>query len=85
MRDHYRCTQCGAAEPPGRQHDVHHLVPFRTFGYVPGINEHYRRANQLNNLVLVCRTCHRRLEASVRVRTGLDGVAYALSNWPRSI
>ncbi|MEZ4726664.1 MAG: DEAD/DEAH box helicase [Caldilineaceae bacterium] len=79
-RDHYRCTQCGAPEPPGRQHDVHHLVPFRTFGYVPGFNETYREANRLENLVLVCRTCHRRLESGVRTRTGLDGLAYALTN-----
>ena len=79
-RDHYRCTQCGTHEPAGRQHDVHHLVPFRTFGYVAGFNEHYREANRLENLVLVCRTCHRRLESGVRTRTGLDGLAYALTN-----
>jgi DEAD/DEAH box helicase domain-containing protein len=79
-RDHYRCTQCGTHEPPGRQHDVHHLVPFRTFGYVAGFNENYREANRLENLVLVCRTCHRRLESGVRTRTGLDGLAYALTN-----
>ena len=79
-RDGYRCTQCGAPEPPGRQHDVHHLVPFRVFGYVPGVNEAYRDANRLSNLVLVCRTCHQRLEAAVRVRGGLDGLAYAVSN-----
>jgi DEAD/DEAH box helicase domain-containing protein len=78
VRDHFRCTQCGAAEPPGRRHDVHHLVPFRTFGYVPGINEHYRQANRLDNLILVCRACHQRLEAGARVRSGLDGLAYAL-------
>jgi DEAD/DEAH box helicase domain-containing protein len=79
-RDHYRCTQCGTHEPPGRQHDVHHLIPFRTFGYVAGFNEKYREANRLENLVLVCRTCHRRLESGVRTRTGLDGLAYALTN-----
>jgi DEAD/DEAH box helicase domain-containing protein len=79
-RDGYRCTQCGRPEASGRQHDVHHLTPFRTFGYVAGRNEHYRQANELNNLVLVCRTCHRRLEAGVRVRSGLDGLAYALTN-----
>jgi DEAD/DEAH box helicase domain-containing protein len=79
-RDHYRCTQCGAAEPPGRQHDVHHLTPFRIYGYVPGVNEHYLIANRLGNLALVCRTCHRRLETAGRVRSGLDGVAYALTN-----
>lgn len=79
-RDGYRCTQCGTPEPPGRQHDVHHLRPFRTYGYVPGLNEHYLIANRLSNLVLVCRTCHQRLEAGVRTRSGLDGVAYALNN-----
>jgi DEAD/DEAH box helicase domain-containing protein len=79
-RDDYRCTQCGAPESPARQHDVHHLTPFRTFGYVPGMNEHYLLANRLSNLVLVCRACHQRLEAGVRVRSGLDGVAYAINN-----
>ncbi len=79
-RDHFCCTQCGAPESPNRQHDVHHLTPFRTFGYVPGINENYKIANRLTNLVLVCRGCHLRLEAGVRVRSGLDGVAYAINN-----
>ncbi len=81
-RDGYRCTECGAPEPRGasarRQHDVHHLVPFRVFGYVPGVNEHDRQANRLSNLVLVCRACHQRLESGVRVRSGLDGLAYTL-------
>jgi len=79
-RDGYRCSECGAPEPPQRQHDVHHVVPFRAFGYVPGLNENYKEANRLDNLVLVCRICHRRLEAAVRVRGGLDGVAYTLRN-----
>ena len=67
-------------KPRGREHDVHHVIPFRIFGYVPGLNEHYRLANRLDNLVLVCRTCHQRLEASVRTRGGLDGLGYALNN-----
>jgi len=77
-RDHYCCTQCGRPESSEREHDVHHLVPFRTFGYVPRLNQNYQAANKLENLVLVCRTCHRRLETLVRVRTGLDGLAYVL-------
>lgn len=78
VRDHFRCTQCGAVEPAGREHDVHHLTPFRTFGYVRGMNDHYLLANRLENLVLVCRTCHRRLEAAVRTRSALQGLGYAL-------
>ena len=79
-RDQFCCTNCGAPEAANRQHDVHHLTPFRTFGYVPGVNEHYQLANRLTNLILVCRGCHLRIEAGVRVRSGLDGVAYALNN-----
>ncbi len=79
-RDNFCCTQCGAPETPARQHDVHHLTPFRTYGYVPGLNENYKIANRLSNLVLLCRACHLRIEAGVRVRSGLDGVAYAINN-----
>ena len=79
-RDGYRCGECGAQETRNRHHDVHHRVPFRVFGYVPGLNRNDREANRLSNLVLLCRRCHHRLEAVVRARTGMDGVAYALGN-----
>ena len=79
-RDGYRCTQCGAPEASDRQHDVHHLIPFRTFGYMAGLNENYIQANRLDNLALVCRNCHRRLESAVRTRGALDGLAYTLHN-----
>jgi DEAD/DEAH box helicase domain-containing protein len=79
-RDGHRCTQCGAPEPRGQEHDVHHLTPFRAFGYIPGLNDNYLLANRLENLVLVCRTCHRRIETAGRLRTGMDGLAYLLAN-----
>ena len=79
-RDGYRCAECGAAETRNRQHDVHHRVPFRVFNYIPGLNRNDLEANRLDNLVLLCRRCHYRLEAGVRARTGMDGVAYALGN-----
>ena len=79
-RDGYCCAECGAAEGRGRQHDVHHRIPFRVFNYIPGLNRNDREANRLDNLVLLCRRCHHRLEAGVRARTGMDGMAYALSN-----
>ena len=83
-RDNCRCTGCGAAEAPGRQHDVHHRVPFRFYGYVPGPpplgNQAYLEANRLENLTTLCRSCHRRAEMVVHVRSGLAGLAYALVN-----
>jgi len=81
-RDSFRCVQCGKPEAgsEGRQHDVHHIIPFRTFGYVPGLNENYRLANDLDNLQTLCRSCHARAEASRGTQTALGGLAYALGN-----
>ncbi len=79
-RDGFKCTQCGAAERPNRQHDVHHLRPFRSFGYQPGRNELYLAANDLANLRTLCRTCHQRLEQGQRLRSGLGGLGYLLAN-----
>lgn len=69
-RDGYRCQICGTPETD-RAHDVHHKRPFRTF-------DSYQTANQLSNLVTLCRTCHRRAEAAVRMRSGLSGLAFGL-------
>ncbi len=71
-RDNYCCQICGTPEQ-GRQHDVHHKVPFRMF-------ETYEQANQLANLVTLCRPCHRRAETAVRVRSGLSGLATTLGH-----
>ncbi|NOZ48565.1 MAG: DEAD/DEAH box helicase [Chloroflexi bacterium] len=80
VRDGNRCTQCGRPESPHRQHDVHHIRPFRSFGHVPGQNEAYLAANQLANLRTLCRTCHQRIERGVRLRSGLAGLAYVLEH-----
>jgi DEAD/DEAH box helicase domain-containing protein len=78
-RDAYRCRQCGRRETD-RQHDVHHIIPFRSFGYVPGINENYQQANELDNLQTLCRACHTRAESTRGTQTALGGLAYALGN-----
>jgi DEAD/DEAH box helicase domain-containing protein len=81
-RDSFRCVQCGQPETRegGRQHDVHHIIPFRTFGYVPGLNDNYKLANDLDNLQTLCRACHTRVEAARGTQTSLGGLAYALGN-----
>lgn len=73
-------AEWGGAGGEGRQHDVHHLTPFRAFGYVPGLNENYILANVLDNLITLCRACHRRTEAGRGTQTALGGLAHALGN-----
>jgi DEAD/DEAH box helicase domain-containing protein len=84
-RDQYRCQGCGTVEMPGRQHDVHHRIPFRAFQADStlrgGLAQQcaWQAANVLGNLVTLCPTCHHRAEAGVRIRSGLGGVATLLA------
>jgi DEAD/DEAH box helicase domain-containing protein len=69
-RDRYRCQVCGVPEA-GREHDVHHKIPFRSFSSAA-------EANRLENLITLCRADHRKAEQNVRIRSGLAGVTYVL-------
>jgi DEAD/DEAH box helicase domain-containing protein len=77
---HFGTARNGGGPGGGRQHDVHHLIPFRSFGYVPGLNENYKLANVLENLITLCRACHSRAEAARGTQTALGGLAHALGN-----
>ncbi len=79
-RDNHTCRQCGAPQRGERRHDVHHIRPFREFGFVPGANRNDRQANALDNLITLCPTCHHRAEAARGARSALGGLAYALGN-----
>jgi len=79
-RDGGHCRQCGAPEREGRANDVHHIRPFREFGYVPGENRNDLSANALDNLITLCPACHHRAESARGARTALGGLAYALSS-----
>ena len=73
-RDHYTCQSCGKVELPGMpQFHIHHKVPLRTFNDLV-------LANDLDNLVTLCPTCHKNAEVSVRIRSGLAGMCYVLDN-----
>ncbi len=80
VRDGYRCRQCSVPEREGRAHDVHHVRPFREFGYIRGENRNDRMANDLENLITLCPTCHQRAEAARGARSALAGLSYALRN-----
>ena len=84
-RDGYCCQGCGMVEMPGRQHDVHHRIPFRAFLADPtlrgGLAQEcaWQAANVLENLISLCPACHRQAEAGVRIRSGLGGSATLLA------
>ena len=71
LRDGYRCQVCGTSESAGRQHDVHHKVPFRAFASAAD-------ANRMENLISLCPACHRKAEQNVRMRSGLAGLGNVL-------
>lgn len=79
-RDGHICRQCGAVEREDRAHHVHHIRPFREFGYVPGENRNDREANHIDNLITLCPTCHHRAESARGKRSALGGLASALAN-----
>lgn len=57
-RDNHCCQHCGISEKKSRKTlDVHHVIPFREFGI-----KRYKEANDLSNLISLCRTCHARAE-----------------------
>lgn len=56
-RDNYRCQVCGAsADDLGRNPDVHHIDPVREFDMPT-------EAPTIDNVVSLCRSCHRNVEA----------------------
>lgn len=69
-RDQFTCQMCGVPETR-EAHHIHHKTPFRTF-------TSYLYANQLENLITLCASCHRKAEEAVRMRSGLAGLAYLL-------
>lgn len=77
-RDGYRCRICQAPEPPERCHEVHHIRPYRQFGPPGAVDS--RLANQLDNLITLCPSCHRQAERSLGLHGGLTGLGHALGH-----
>jgi 5-methylcytosine-specific restriction endonuclease McrA len=56
-RDNYKCQICGKKQGnKKRVLDVHHIKPFKDF------NGDYISANELTNLITLCRHCHTQVE-----------------------
>lgn len=57
-RDNFTCQKCGVRQSPQRALDVHHIKPFNEFGFIPYENTNYIQANDLSNLITLCKNCH---------------------------
>lgn len=71
-RDHYTCQICGVLEKE-KAHDVHHKIAFRNF-------KDSLQANQLENLITLCPSCHKRAEMTIKMRSGLAGLSNVVHN-----
>jgi transposase len=55
-RDNNTCQYCGYEREDGEKHlDVHHIIPLKKF-------DKPEKANTLNNLITLCRSCHNKWE-----------------------
>jgi len=71
-RDENECQHCGANEQE-KAFDVHHKISFKQFVDT-------KQANNLNNLITLCASCHRKAERMFYVQSGLAGLAYLFRN-----
>ncbi len=72
QRDHYTCQNCGKLES-SVSFDVHHIKPFKSFSNA-------QEANNTENLITLCRQCHRNAEIPVKIQSTMAGLAYLIRN-----
>ncbi len=72
IRDNYTCKHCGLQESD-TAFDVHHIRPFKSFN-------NPKKANNPENLITLCKSCHRKAEMKVYMQSGLAGLSYLLNN-----
>jgi DEAD/DEAH box helicase domain-containing protein len=71
IRDKHTCQNCG--KESNTDLDVHHKKPFKHFSSVD-------KANNKDNLITLCKSCHRKAEQNVLVQSGLAGFKYLMKN-----
>lgn len=71
-RDQHICRNCGKFETTPA-FDVHHIKPFKAFSDP-------LEANRMENLITLCRQCHRNAELPVKIQSTMSGIAYIMRN-----
>lgn len=70
-RDKFTCQSCGIVNPS--RLEIHHKTPIRQY-------RNLQQANEQDNLVTLCPSCHKEAEAMVKIQSGLSGLSYLLHN-----
>lgn len=66
----YCCEICSkTTKENGKALDVHHKKPFKSFNYIPNKNDNYLDANNLDNLIVLCMICHRKIEYKAKSKS----------------
>ena len=73
VRDSLMCQKCGKNQV-GRKPDCHHVIPYRI-----GFSHH------LDNLICLCRSCHKRAEAEIQELWGGKVLAPPRRGNPRPV
>jgi 5-methylcytosine-specific restriction endonuclease McrA len=77
-RDGYTCRWCGKTQADNRQKlSIDHVIPWRLF-------DNKAAANDLSNLIALCRSCHMRKTASFE-RLMMQGDFLALEDYRRQV
>ena len=71
-RDKNICQNCGKIGTSINL-DVHHIKPFKSF-------DDPKQANQLENLITLCKQCHSQAESSVKTQSTMAGLTYLIRN-----
>lgn len=84
-RDGFQCVLCGAGTADiGRNPDVHHIVPVRTFEQSE--THDLTDAHFLTNVVSLCQSCHRKADfGDIEQRSLLDAIDSSRSEWLRQL
>lgn len=62
-RDEYRCQACLSSESElGQKPDIHHIRPVKEWE----TEQEHEKMNSLDNLICLCRSCHRRFQSRWR-------------------
>lgn len=81
-RDNHQCQACGKGKDETELH-CHHIIPYKEFRYPifegnpiknPLAEFDWKRANRLDNLITLCKSCHPKVENSENCQESINKI-----------